>query len=127
MSTQTQTPADVFARLMEIGPGDPDALRREVFAKDVVWHNLGGDFRGVDELLNNYMKKLDDRGFKVEPLGILGSENYAFGFARLSSEHEGRSLEVIDAGAIRAQDGRIAEFWSFANSQGALNELLTSA
>jgi ketosteroid isomerase-like protein len=129
MSTQTQTdtPADVFARLMmTFGAGDFDALRNEVFTKDVVWHNIGGDFRGVDDLLDNYMSKLRDRGFTVERLGILGGKQYAFGFARLSTEQGGKSLDVIDAGAIRVENGRIAEFWSFANSQGALNELLTS-
>ena len=127
MQTGTQAPADVFARLMStFAAGDLEALRNEVFAKDVVWHNVGGDFRGVDEVVDGYMRTLQDRGFTVERLGILGGKKYAFGFARLSSGQGGKPLDVIDAGAIRVEDGRIAEFWSFANSQGALNELLTS-
>ena len=120
-----QTPAEVFGRLISaFGAGDLDALRKEVFAEDVVWHNVDGDFNGVDEVVDNYLGRLQTIGFKVEPLDVLGGDNFAFAFARLSGEHRDKSIDVIDAGAIRVDNGRIAEFWSFANSQDAINEFI---
>src|SRR4051794_18416616 len=80
--------------------GDMDMLRNELFAPDIVWHQVGrnqtsGDYRGVDEVLGLFGKlfQLTDGTFRVETHDVLASEDHVVVLARVEAQRAGRTLQ----------------------------------
>ncbi len=70
-----------------------DALRNELFTRDILWHHGGrnqtsGDDRGADAVLGLFGKvfQLTDGTFKVAVRDVLASEEHAVVLARVGAE-----------------------------------------
>lgn len=110
-----------------VSDADVDGIRRLV-ADDVVWHASGrglrsGDFRGRDAILE-YLAGIGDDAdeFESELDDVLvGAHRTAILF-RVSGRREGRLLEAGFVLLMRFEDNRIAEIWSVARDQHAVDE-----
>ena len=99
--------------------GDMEALRNELFAADLVWHQGGrnptsGDYRGVDEVLGLFTKlfQLTDGTFRVEIHDVLASDEHAVVLARVSGQRAGRSVQNGDyAHVCHFRGGKLSEAW----------------
>jgi ketosteroid isomerase-like protein len=97
-------------------------------ADDVVWHSSGrgprsGDYRGRDAILE-YLASIgeDAEQFDSELDDILvGADRTAILF-RVSGRRGERLLEIGFVLLIRFEDNQIAEVWSIARDQYALDE-----
>jgi ketosteroid isomerase-like protein len=109
--------------------GDLDALM-DYFAPGVLWHvagshRLAGDYRGKDELRSYFdMAREETAGsLKLDPGSIMASDDHIAMFLRVTGERGGRRVDVEMAQAFTVDgDGKLAEFWSMADDQDALDE-----
>jgi ketosteroid isomerase-like protein len=109
--------------------GDLEGLM-EFFAPEVVWHVAGahplaGDYRGKDELLAYFTKAQDQTAgsLKLEPGSIMASDDHIAMFLRVTGERGGKRVDIEMAQAFTVDvSGKLAEFWSMADDQDALDE-----
>jgi uncharacterized protein len=108
--------------------GDLDVVQ-DYYADDVVWHvagnhDLSGDYRGRDALLEYFGKVRDLTGgtLRLDPESILASDRHIAMFIRVTGKKDGKELNVLQAQVLKvAPDGRWAEFWSLADDQDAVD------
>jgi ketosteroid isomerase-like protein len=109
-----------------VSKGDVSALE-SVYAENMVWHVSGrgpqsGDHRGRDAVLA-YLASV---GENVERFDasledvLVGDERLAF-VMRARGERKGRSLEATYVLLVRIENGRVAELWSTALDQYAVD------
>jgi ketosteroid isomerase-like protein len=109
--------------------GDLDGLM-DFFAPDVVWHVAGshplaGDYRGQQELLGYFRQARDETAgsLKLDPGSIMASDDHIAMFLRVTGERAGKRVDVEMAQAFTVDsNGKLAEFWSMADDQDALDE-----
>jgi ketosteroid isomerase-like protein len=112
--------------------GDLEALM-EFFSPEVVWHvagshRLAGDYRGKPALLDYFRQARDETAgsIKLDPTAIMASDQHIALFLRVTGERAGKRLDVEQAQAFTVDaDGKLAEFWSMADDQAALDEFWT--
>ena len=110
-----------------VSAGDVNAIHSLV-TEDVVWHASGrgaraGDFHGPSGILD-YLAGIGESAedFDVDLDDILiGSERVALLF-RVFGRREGRLLEAGFVLLMRTEAERIAEIWSIARDQHAVDE-----
>jgi len=104
---------DAFSR------GDMEALRNELFAPDIVWHQGGrnqtaGDYRGADEVIGLFGKifQLTDGTFRVEMQDLLTSDERVVVLARADAQRAGKAIQNGDYVQVgRFKDGKLSEAW----------------
>jgi ketosteroid isomerase-like protein len=109
--------------------GDVDGLM-EYFSPDVLWHVAGshplaGDYRGKDELRSYFTKVREETAgsLKLDPGSIMASDDHIAMFLRVTGERAGKRVDVEMAQAFTVNgNGKLAEFWSMADDQDALDE-----
>lgn len=106
---------------------DVEGLRRLV-ADDVVWHASGrgprsGNFRGRDAILE-YLASIGDAAdeFESELDDVLVGQSRTALLFRVSGRRGARLLEAGFVLLLRFEDGQIAELWSVARDQYAVDE-----
>jgi hypothetical protein len=105
-----------------------DALA-SYLADDVVWHvggnhPLSGDYHGRDAVLEYCRKAQEWAGGTLhgEPIEILASDRHAGVFNHITADHEGRTLDIVLAQAIKLDSrGRWTEYWALADEQDAVD------
>src|SRR5262245_8974360 len=113
-----------------VSSGDATALE-SLYSEDIVWHVSGrgpwaGDHRGRDAVLGY----LADVGEKAERFDasledvLIGDERMAF-IMRANGRREGRSLDATYVVMLRLDGGRVAEVWSTAFDQYAVDAFWT--
>jgi len=95
---------------------------------DIVWHASGrgpraGDFRGRDAVLD-YLARIGDdvERWDVELDDVLVGDVYAAMLLRVTGERPARSLSAGFVLIFRFTAGRVAEVWSVARDQFAVDE-----
>ena len=62
---------------------------------------------------------------RVEPVDILEGQEHLMSFTHVVAEHEGRTLDVVMADAMRfSADGKVEEFWTLSNDQAAVDSFI---
>jgi uncharacterized protein len=113
--------------------GDMDALRNELFAADVVWHQGGrnqtaGDFRGPDEVIGLFGKlfQLTDGTFRVEVHDLLASDEHVVVLAKVHAQRAGKTLKQGDYSHVcHFRDGKLSEAWIVNVDQYEVDEFLS--
>ena len=112
--------ADVIRRGYEaFSRGDMDALRNEVFAADMQWHQGGknqtsGDYNGVDAVLGLFQKffQLTDGTFRAEVHDLLANDQHVVVLGAISGQRAGRSVSNGNyCQVFHMRGGRAAECW----------------
>ena len=105
----------LFDILAAFNRGDLGALGERV-APDVVYRipgraTVSGEFHGLDEVIGAFQRLRKESGdtISVEPQRVLSDGDTVMFTARVTAEHDGRSLDVLNAYAFRFRDGKLAD------------------
>ena len=109
-----------------VSSGDARALE-SIYNDDIVWHVSGrgpnsGDHRGRDavlEYLANVGERSEDFEASLDDV-LIGEERLAF-VMRAKGHREGRTLDATYIILARLEGGRLAEVWSTALDQYAVD------
>ena len=103
--------------------GDLDVIR-EYFTDDIVLHFAGnnamsGTYRGRDRVMDALGRASQGWGPNAELETILASDDHVIAFVRVTSERDGKTLDVVVAQAVKVNaEGKATEAWFLPNDQG---------
>ncbi len=108
--------------------GDIAALA-EMFAEDVVWHVAGnnqisGEHRGKEAVFAALAKTLElpPLGFKIELHDVLANDEHTVALTRATGSRQGKQLSSLDTDVYHMSNGKVTEFWSFAEDTKMADE-----
>jgi ketosteroid isomerase-like protein len=108
--------------------GDMAALT-ELFAADCVWHVPGnspisGEHRGREAVFAAFAKTVELSGgsFKIELHDVLANDEHTVALTRATGSRQGRQLSSLDTDVYHISNGKVTEFWSFAEDQRLTDE-----
>lgn len=100
-----------------------------LFAEDVVWHlfgrnQLAGVHRGRDAVFAMFAKTAELTGgtFKIDIHDVVANDEHTVAITTATGTREGRSLNSMDTDVYHMKDGKVTEFWSFAEDGQATDE-----
>ena len=102
--------------------GDLDFIR-EYFTEDAVLHLAGnnamsGTYRGRDAVMDALARDSQGWGPHAEMETILASDDHVIAFFQVTSERDGKTLDVVLAQAITFNaEGKTTEAWFLPNDQ----------
>jgi ketosteroid isomerase-like protein len=110
-----------------VSRSDVVALRR--YYDETIWHvhessPLAGDRVGADEILD-YFAQLGESSdeYRIRLEDILANDNYVVMLTEVSTEQDGRSVDIPFVLLGKVRDHRIAEVWSLPAKPGAVSGL----
>ena len=97
---------------------------RDLLRDDVVWHTLGGDVHGVDQVLAMLAQSDEIAAGSIsrEVHALFANHEYGMVLVTVRAERQGRRFEDRQVHVYRFRDGRIAEFWFFPGDRRANEE-----
>ena len=102
---------------------------REYLSEDAVMHFAGnnamsGTYRGRDAVMDALARVIQAGGPQhTEVEAILASDDHVISFYRTISEHDGKTLDVVQAFSMKVNaEGKLTEAWSLANDQRAFDQ-----
>ena len=105
------------------------ATMTDLFAEDVVWHLAGnnplsGVHRGRDAVFAIFAKttQLSGGTFKIELHDVLANDQHAVALTRGTASRQGKQLNSLDTDVYHMSNGKVTEFWSFAEDQRLTDE-----
>ena len=121
----TEHPNAVAARRSSAASnsGDLDVIR-EYFTDDAVLHLAGdnamsGTYRGRDGVMDAIARASQGWGMHSELEALLASDDHVIAFVRVTSERDGKTLDVVVAQAVKVNaEGKATEAWFLPNDQG---------
>ena len=102
--------------------GDLDVIR-EYFTDDAVLHLAGnnamsGTYRGRDGVMDAIARASQGWGLHSELEALLASDDHVIAFVRVTSERDGKTLDVVVAQAVKVNaEGKATEAWFLPNDQ----------
>lgn len=106
------------------------ATLTELFAEDIVWHvggnnMLTGDYKGRDEVFAFFMRLAQETGgtMKLELHDVLANDEHGVALVHARLERNGKRYEGNEAHVFHNRDGKVTEFWAFAEDPFTLEEL----
>ena len=97
---------------------------------DIVWHSGGdniltGDYEGKEAVLGFFGRLMQESGgsFKNDIHDMLANDEHGVALVTSSATRGGVSLEGNAVHIFHMRDGKMTEFWSFAEDQGKFDEL----
>jgi hypothetical protein len=110
--------------------GDLDFIR-EYFTDDAVLHLAGnnamsGTYRGRDAVMDALARDSQGWGPHAEMETILASDDHVIAFFQVTSERDGKTLDVVLAQAIKLDaDGKATEAWFLPNDQRGYDQFFS--
>jgi ketosteroid isomerase-like protein len=110
--------------------GDLDFIR-EYFTEDAVLHLAGnnamsGTYRGREAVMDALARDSQGWGPHAEMETILASDDHVITFVRVTSERDGKTLDVVLANAVKLDaDGKATESWFLPNDQRGYDEFFS--
>ena len=100
------------------------ATLRELFADDIVWHvsgasPLAGDHSGREAVFAFFSRSAELSGgtLRIELHDVLANDEHAVALARETASRQGKRLNAREADVYHVRNGKVTEFWSFAEDQ----------
>jgi ketosteroid isomerase-like protein len=101
-----------------------------LFDSDISWHVGGsnqtsGDYRGHQEVLGFFGKMMELSGgsFHLDVHDIVANDVHGVALVTAHGERDGQAIAVREANIWHLADGKVTEFWAFAEDQAALDKL----
>ena len=105
------------------------ATLRELFADDIVWHvsgasPLAGDYNGREAVFAFFSRSTELSGgtLRIELHDVVANDEHAVALARETASRQGKRLNAREAHVYHVRNGKVTEFWSFAEDQRAEDE-----
>lgn len=106
------------------------ATLNDLLSEDIVWHSGGnniltGDYEGKEAVLGFFGRLMQESGgsFKNDIHDILANDEHGVALVTSSATRGGVSFEGNAVHIFHMRDGKMTEFWSFAEDQAKLDEL----
>ena len=100
----------------------------EYFTDDAVLHFAGnnamsGTYRGRDAVMDALARARRGGGTHSDVESVLASDDHVITFVRVTSERDGKTLDVVLANAVKLDaDGKATESWFLPNDQRGYDE-----
>ncbi len=101
----------------------------ELFSEDVLWHvpgdsQISGEHRGRDAVFAIFAKttQLSGGTFKIDVHDVLANDEHAVALTRGTASRQGKQLSSLDTDVYHMSNGKVTEFWSFAEDQRLTDE-----
>ena len=100
----------------------------EYSTDDVILHFAGnnvmsGTYRGRDAVIDALARARRGRVTQSDVESVLASDDHVIVFFHLTSERDGKTLDVVLAFSIKVNaEGKLTEAWSLANDQRAFDQ-----
>ena len=110
--------------------GDLDVIR-SYFTDDAVLHLAGnnamsGTYSGRDAVMDAIARNIQGWGPHAEVETILGSDDHVIVFCQVTSERDGKTLDVVLAQAIKFNaEGKVTEAWFLPNDQRGYDQFFS--
>jgi ketosteroid isomerase-like protein len=124
---------DLFEILRAFNAGDVETLRARV-TPDVNYVIPGraavsGQFRGIDGVVGAFqrLRRLSGETIEVEPQLVVRDGDDVMFVARVTADHDGRTLDVVNAYAFRFEHGQLAAGRLFPGNLHAIEAFFGSA
>ncbi len=122
--------AGLIRRMHEaFAKGDYIATLTELFSEDIVWHlpgrgPLAGDHLGRDAVFAamREFERLSGRTIRTEVHDILASDEHAVALLRATARRGEKRYDALEMDVYHVRDGKVTEFWSFAEDQRVTDE-----
>ena len=107
--------------------GDLDVIR-EYFTDDAVLHLAGnnamsGTYRGRDAVMDALARARRGRVTQSDVESVLASDDHVIVFFHLTSERDGKTLDVVQVMAIKVNaEGKLTEAWFLVNDQRGFDQ-----
>lgn len=116
-------PNAAIIRALYASQGGPETVAH-LFHTDTVWHLPGhhprsGDHTGRDAILQA-MRYFE--GIQLEVHDVVANDTHAVALLRAQGTRKGRQYDSMEVDVFHIRDGRIAEFWSFAEDRRTTDE-----
>ena len=101
---------------------------REYLSDDAVLHFAGnnamsGTYRGRDAVMDALGRASQGWGPRVEVEALLASDDHVIVFFHLTSERDGKTLDVVQVMAIKVNaEGKLTEAWFLVNDQRGFDQ-----
>jgi len=106
--------------------GDLEALRKEYFAPDIIWHYaghslLGGHFHGAEQVLDWLGKTFELSGgtLTVDVHDIVGNDEHVVALIVVRAARNGKHLNDQGVQVFHLSDGKVTEVWTLPGDQNA--------
>ena len=100
----------------------------EYSADDVILHFAGtnamsGTYQGRDAVMDALARARRGRVTQSDVESVLASDDHVIVFFHLTSERDGKTLDVVQVMAIKVNaEGKLTEIWFLANDQRAFDQ-----
>jgi hypothetical protein len=109
---------------------DGDLARvSELLDDNVVWHvggnnTLSGDYEGKEAVLSFFGRLMQETGgsFKNDIHDMLANDEHGVALVTQTATRRGTSIEGPLVQVFHMRDGKMTEFWTFAQDQSAVDE-----
>ena len=105
------------------------AVLTELFGENVVWHVPGdspisGEHKGREAVFAAFAKTVELSGgsFKIDLHDVLANDEHAVALTRATGSRQGKQLSSLDTDVYHMSNGKVTEFWSFAEDQRLTDE-----
>jgi ketosteroid isomerase-like protein len=109
--------------------GDYVSTIAELFSEGVVWHlpgsgPLSGEHRGRDAVLAamRQFEQLSEGTIRTEVHDVLASDDHAVALLRATGSRGNKRYDSLEIDVFHISDGKVTEFWSFAEDQRVSDE-----
>jgi uncharacterized protein len=104
--------------------GDLDALQKEFFAPDIVWHyaghsQIGGHFHGVDQVMEwlGRLYDLSAGSLIVDLHDVVGNDEHVVALIMVRASRQGKHLTDQGVQVFHLNDGKVTEVWTLPGDQ----------
>jgi len=109
----------VRAGFAAYGRGDLDALARDFFSPEIVWHFpgrsfLGGHHAGVAKVADFFRQLGEQSGgtHRTELHDVIANDDHVVALHTTRAERGGKQLEVEAVQVFHVKDGKVTEAWT---------------
>jgi ketosteroid isomerase-like protein len=104
----------------------------QLFAEDIVWHlpgsgPLAGRHVGRDKVFAamRRFEELNEGTLRVEVHDIVAGDEHAVALLRATATRKGKRYNSLEVDVYHIREGKVTEFWSFAEDQRVTDEFLS--
>ena len=101
----------------------------DLFSDDIVWHSggnniLAGVYEGKEAVLGYFGRLMQETGgsFKNDIHDLLANDEHGVALVTSSATRGGKSYEENSVHVFHMRDGKVTEYWSFAEDQSLVDE-----
>jgi ketosteroid isomerase-like protein len=109
---------ELVRRLYQARERRDDPEIRRILAQNVRWHDpypapFGGDFHGVDDVVNGLFAAIENEleGSGLDLHDVVANDRHAVALINWWASRGGRRMDSREVGVYHIEDGKVTEVW----------------